>query len=608
MNQRLVRALLVAVCAAALMTLGAGYWHVEAPYPNDHERFGVGLAGPAHQILDYDLESLGAAWYLNWGVAMDPPHPNAAPFMQTIRLKEGVSRVSDDRLRQLVRANPGATWQIGNEPDSIWLDNTEPEAYAEVYHHLYHVIKWEDPTARVANGGLVQATPLRMAYLDRVWETYQEHYGVTMPVDVWIVHGFILRERPGSWGAEIPPGMRDQAHLGMRYDLRDHDDLTIFADQIRRFRQWMADHGQRDKPLIVNEYGILMPADIRDEDGEDFGADRVIAFMEGSFDYFLSATDPDIGYPADDNRLVQKWAWYSLDDKRYDADGRIIGWGYNGDLFTGAFTKTMTALGQAYAAYVHDEVGIGEPYTDLAPLTLHADLSTATWGQTGTITLTGEIINHGRKAADDVVVGFWEGDSAAEGTLIGVPQSLPEVPGRYEGSATARVAWTTTISGSTTVWMVVDPDGQIEESDETNNVRTLPLDLRGNLTVDGLTLEPRAPLLEGDTVTVTARALVTNVSQVRGPAGAEVSFFVAGPRSGDTGGTEPAHTRTLGALAPGETQEVTTTFSFTAAGAYTLTVRVDHELLQADDENRSVEVRILVATDRLLLPIVARSP
>ena len=24
-------------------------------------------------------------------------------------------------------------------------------------------------------------------------------------------------------------------------------------------RQWMADHGQRDKPLWITEYGILMP-------------------------------------------------------------------------------------------------------------------------------------------------------------------------------------------------------------------------------------------------------------------------------------------------------------------------------------------------------------
>ena len=30
-----------------------------------------------------------------------------------------------------------------------------------------------------------------------------------MPVDVWNVHNFVLREERGSWGVDIPPGIPD---------------------------------------------------------------------------------------------------------------------------------------------------------------------------------------------------------------------------------------------------------------------------------------------------------------------------------------------------------------------------------------------------------------
>ncbi|HEC35605.1 MAG TPA: hypothetical protein ENI39_03625, partial [Anaerolineae bacterium] len=333
------RRLSILMVVSAILGLGASYWPLQSPYPDESERFGVGLAGSVETILQYDLEALGAGWYLNWGAALDPPHPNGAAFAQTIRLSQGVPTLSQEQVRVLVRANPGALWLIGNEPDCVWMDNATPEQYARAYHELYHIIKSEDPAAQVAFGGLVQATPLRMLYLEHIWQAYQDLYGKPMPVDVWTVHGFILREARSGWGAGIPPGMNAYTYLGMDYQIRDHDDIDIFTEQIVRFRQWMADHGRREKPLLVPEYGILMWSDILDENGEDFDDERVIAFMRATFDYFRTATDPQLGYPADGNRLVQAWAWYSLDDNTY-RDGQVVGEGYNGDLFTGPGPKT----------------------------------------------------------------------------------------------------------------------------------------------------------------------------------------------------------------------------------------------------------------------------
>ena len=450
----------VALLAGGAVTVQG--WHIYPPYPLASERFGVGGVPNAN----YDVETLGAGWYVNWGATINPPHPNGMSALQIIRL-DGEEPVLDwETLSAIIQANPGQVWRIGNEPDSIWMDNCTPEQYARAYHELYHLIKSVDPTAQAAFGGLVQATPLRLLYLDFVWQAYQDFFGEEMLVDVWTLHSFILPEVRNSWGAEIPPGMGGYAYLGMRYEIRDHDDVSIFTQRFSDFRQWMADHGQRDKPLLVPEYGILMWPEIEDEDGNDFSNDRVITFMYATFDFFLTATDPAIGYPADGDRLVQAWAWYSLDDDSY-YDGQKIGEGYGGDLFTGAYTKTMTALGQAYADYVQTLGGVD--YTDLYPLRLQVDPAPVVmWGQTETLTLTAEVANHGRQPAQNVAVQFWEGEPGA-GTPIGPSQAISQIPGRYEGTGTVSVTWTIPASGGYTLWVEVDPAGDVAESDEGNN-------------------------------------------------------------------------------------------------------------------------------------------
>jgi hypothetical protein len=466
--RRWLTALFVPLLLFTAVAVIADDWYVYPPYPLEHERFGVGLAGSAESVLRYDIEALGVAWYTNWNIAVNPPHPNGTAFMQTIRFDAGNLAPFQDRetIRAAIQANPGAIWQLGNEPDSIWLDKCTPQQYARAYHEFYHFVKALDPTAKAAFGGLVQATPLRVLYLDFVWQAYQDLYGEEMPVDVWVVHGFVFPEVRGGWGADIPPGMGAYEDLGEDREIRDHDDMDLFAEQIVRFRQWMDDHGQREKPLVVNEYGITIWSDIIDEDGEDFSDDRVVAFMHATFDYFLTATDPDLGYPADGNRLVQAWAWYSLDDNSYH-DGHIIGEGYNGDLFTGQYTKTITALGLGFAEYVQPLVE--PPYTDLYPLRLQATPSVAIWGQTGLITLTAEIANTGRQPAQAVEVQFWEDQPGTGSVPIGQPQIVPSVPGRYEGTGTASITWTAFTSGTHTIWVEVDPNDLVVEPNEANN-------------------------------------------------------------------------------------------------------------------------------------------
>ncbi len=294
-------------------------------------RFGVGVPYPP---LDAEMANqLGLGWYLSWRVDRLPPPVNQIEFWQMVRLRADGFSPEAQVIRETALANPGSTWFIGNEPDVIWQDNVTPAQYAEWYHHLYPLLKEADPTCRVAIGGVTQPTPLRLHYLDMVLAAYRERYDDGMPVDVWNIHNFILREERNSWGVDIPPGV--DADQGILFEVDDHDDLDVFKQQIINFRQWMAARGQRNKPLVVSEYGIAMPVDY------GFGFERVRDFLLGTYQFFLTAADANTGYPADDNRLVQRWAWYSLSDDRYPTGN-----------FVNFTSGKMTDLGQAHQQFV----------------------------------------------------------------------------------------------------------------------------------------------------------------------------------------------------------------------------------------------------------------
>lgn len=327
-------------------------------------RFGFcATRSPIHTYAD--IRKLFAGWYLDFTARATPSRPLGMEYVQVVRIHQ-LTTCWPQRTRNrttcpyvtpydyviyspaggkaeiqaIARANPGALWFIGNEMDRRdWegggQDEMLPEYYAVVYHELYHLIKAADPTAKVAIGGIVQATPVRMQYLDKIWNTYRNTYGVDMPVDVWNVHNFIFKERCNDYGADVPPGYHQCD--GTLYADTDHNSMVIFKHQIQVFREWMKARGQQQKPLIVSEYGIVyFHAGM-----ENFALVR--DFMKASFDYFLNARDCNLGYAADNCRLVQRWAWYSLDDK----GDHINKYAHLIDPNTGR----LTPLGEVFASY-----------------------------------------------------------------------------------------------------------------------------------------------------------------------------------------------------------------------------------------------------------------
>ncbi len=317
-------------------------------YPCPLARFGASLKRDFGAITDYDVGSLHIAWYSDTGTRMNPPvvyDPqlgHTIEYVQLVWVTEGEFHPSLDELGRIADANPGSLWLIGNEPECVYQGNNTPEQYAQAYHQLYPFLKSRDPTARIAIGGVVEPTPLRLQWLDRVLNHYQSAYGQPMPVDVWNIHIQILQELRGSWGAEIPRGLT--ANMGRLYTIDDNDNIEIFKQLIAEFRIWMRDRGQRDKPLIITEFGVLMPPEY------GFTPQRVNAFMNAAFNYLLTASSTSVGYAADANHLVQRWIWYSLNDQPYNAE---TGEGYNGSLFDYRNPSVITEVGVNFRSYTN---------------------------------------------------------------------------------------------------------------------------------------------------------------------------------------------------------------------------------------------------------------
>ncbi len=283
---------------------------VKAAIPPDAWSSRVGFSISSSTDSEYWAQMLGSGWYLDWTMRSSIL-VNGPQHWQMVRVHEDCITPSPESIQKNAASFPGQIWIIGNEPDVIWQDNVTPTVYAIYYHELYKLIKSSDPSSLIAVGGIAQATPLRLQYLDLVLQTYQDLYHESLPADWWTVHGYVLREEKGSWGVDIPPGM--DASKGELYEVSDHGRLDLFENQLRAFRKWMKDHGYQATPLALTEFGILMPTSY------GFTPESIADYLEYTFIWLYDTQDETIGYPNDSYHLVQKWAWFSVSDPNYSS-------------------------------------------------------------------------------------------------------------------------------------------------------------------------------------------------------------------------------------------------------------------------------------------------
>jgi hypothetical protein len=398
------------------------------PTPNPRFRFGFGIDVTIGSINAYDVAQLGAGWYSDWNFRTNPAKPAGLEYFQLINVRaDTITVVTSTKsvtwsdafstsLASAIAANPGSVWLIGNEPDCTWPDcnNRYPLEYAIIYHDLYWFIKNRDNTAQIANGAVVEGTPMRMAYLTDVWNAYQAAYGTTMPVDVWNMHNQIARENNvADWGAGVPPvgPGTPTSTPGAMYDTSQNDSLDIFIQHVRNMRAWMNSHGQRNKPLIISEYGVLFTED------RGFTVDRVNDFMTNTFRYLLYATDASLGMPSDGNRLVQRWLWFSLNSPP---------WKWNGSLFDYLVTTppgVITRYGINYRDFTADPwKATPTPQGTPGPKTIYREV------ETGSLVGDFRIVPGSSTASNCAYV---DSPTTSAGGNVQVSVNLPSTGGYY---------------------------------------------------------------------------------------------------------------------------------------------------------------------------------
>lgn len=481
-----------------------------ATFPNF--RFGVSAWG--HHLSDYDLISnFGVGLYQDFGArSTTVAQMDGAEHIQMLRLSQSrpndpadpndpiitcgpdygysLSFDLDDEpggLGPLVAARPGALWIVGNEPDRrLVQDDICPQQYAEAYHDVYHFIKQRDPSAQIAVAGLVEITPGRLQYLDIVLDTYIQKYGSAMPVDVWTMHIYIISES-SQGDAHIAVGTDPELAIPLSFECDDpdsycyaeHDDIDIFIKQIRMMRQWMKDRGYQNTPLLLTEFGVLLPYHYYgtcedkfcpsnpppdygcfcDTNGETFHPQRVADFAEATLDYLLSAKDQDLGYPFDNHRLIQQFVWFSV---YTDGSG-----GASNLLEETEMSYLLTVVGQRWNNYV---TNLSEEINLLPGRVPFVTGHSPNGVNPITVTLSAEVFNNGNSVTKEpITVTFYEDENMSR--VIG-SATFSDLRGAARKSEVVTTTWANLATGKHEFWVKVDDKDIVSELDELDNVNS----------------------------------------------------------------------------------------------------------------------------------------
>jgi hypothetical protein len=444
-------------------------------------RYGLGVLSPNKTAAW--LDTLGVGWYITFGTSPISPSrqpQNNAEFVYTLRMQNGVFNPPLSDITGKLAENPGALWLVGSEqevrhPDSG--DNTYPADYAAAYHEAYEFIKQRDPTAQVGIGGMSMATPGRLQYLDIAWDTYRSRYGRDMPVDVWNVHIYIFAERlygtyengHGKIALGTDPAIAIQSSGGNKdrcprddvYCLAEHDSVEIFKSQLIELRKWMKNRGQQDKPLIITEFSLLYQPGYADEFGAGWPPSRVNAYMNATTSWLNSYTDANLGYPQDNYRLVQQWAWYTTFTRSGDSGyaSNILKSDYDTSYPAGS-TDAYTEVGVNYDNIV---AGVGRS------VNLKAAAAQATQVADNSADLRVTFFNNGSTSITRPFQVTFYADAALT-QVIGAATVNPTIRGCARYPYSAAVRWNNLAQGQHNFWVKVDSQNEIGETNEGDNV------------------------------------------------------------------------------------------------------------------------------------------
>jgi len=317
-----------------------------------NERFGVvsEFSSTGRDISQYEYDQLGQfGWYVD-GEADYPgcPGPVVGPageIIERIAVVGGAGShgpPDDGAAEAIFNAHPdwyppGSVWMVGNELGNDSYTQTpyrvDPRSflvsqYARSFHEWRRQIRGLDPDYRLMFGVVVPGSETGLGwdtrpFLTGLFRRYHAIYGEPLPVDV-----FNLRLYFGA----------------------DALNVDALKSAVIGFRRWMSEVeltpnlnlDYSDSELWLTGYGLADPA---------ISGEQARSTLREWTDWLCGYStddvfDSELGLAEDDFRLVQRWAWFALDDSRplfgstllFDQQGKI------------------TPLGLEYASYLQSYV------------------------------------------------------------------------------------------------------------------------------------------------------------------------------------------------------------------------------------------------------------
>lgn len=306
------------------------------------QRFGVGSDGGEAMKMQ------GNGWYFSWSYLGGKKLNNQIEFMGMLGAGGGA-----DFPPQPAPENPesatcqwyknfilstgkeyypdGMLWTIGNEIG--WDDGRTPEQYADDFVKWRACLKSINSTYQVGTGALVSlhhklprdsvqgcssnpAVDGGKAYFTKYINRLKNVYQV-IP-DFVVNHAYTY----------CRPGWQTAAN---------------FKTEIAEQRQLMKDLGLQNVDLIINEWANF--------------SDESMAYLKETVAYLMNATNASTGHPGDENRLVQRWAWFIFVNTDDHPEWEKA-WLYN------SHTGDLTALGYAYKSMIPDPSPVGSYSAD----------------------------------------------------------------------------------------------------------------------------------------------------------------------------------------------------------------------------------------------------
>lgn len=399
----------------------------------------------------------------------------------------------------------------------------------------------------------MQPSPLRIAYLGKILDHYETLYQEKMPSDFWQIHLYRLNEAPcnDGWGAGIPP--ESLSAFGWQVDFTAADVLNVEAimNSVRDFRQWMRDEGYREQPLIISEFGVLPPL------STEFSNQVAADFLTEIFNRLLTETDADIGYPADENRLVQAWAWYSTDD----SGGNSLD--YGGDLFNS--NGQLTVIGQAFKEIAEANY---TPYVDLQVIPSAEKIAVSN----NIIPLTFYVENRGNITATASSVQI-EVRSLDQNTIFSSQTVLvSELSPRYRQTPLLVSEDISPPQGVASVSIVVTLNHP-EDVNTANDVLTIEVEIPNlDLSLDAIEIMPLGVFNSTQENTVWLKSTISNIGDV---ASTQTNLSI---RVQEQNQVNPVilPTVVMPSLNPNMSATLTTTWQITGMGRYTIEAIVNN--------------------------------